>query len=153
MPCWRSGRSWASQEDRKPADPFPGLSAEVTACMPGFQQGRRVAKEGHRNRPEDLRAAVQGSHLAETAEDNRPVAEGVHHSHLAVEEVHHNRLVAAEGAGPKEARVSKRSDEVCEKQRKDDVAKMTRTYPGGPPPYCCCCDPYGGWFCPYEGCG
>lgn len=91
--------------------------------MPGFQQGRRAAKEGHRNRPEDLRAAVRGSHLAEAEEGNRLVAEGVHHSRLAVEEVRRSHLVAAEEVDPKDIHVSKRFSEVCAKQRKTQCRK------------------------------
>lgn len=130
MPCWRSGRSWASQGDRKPGGPFPELFAGATACMPGFQQGRRVAKEDHRNRPEDLRAVVQGSHLAGAGEGNHPVAEGVHHSRLAVEEVHHKCLVAAEEADPREAHVSKRLQSMRgkkkEKRCRKDVTNISR---------------------------
>lgn len=98
--------------------------------MPGFQQGRRVAKEGHRNRPENLRAVVQGSHLAEAGEDNRLAVERVHHSRLAVEEVHHNRLVAAEEADPREAHVSKRCYQSVRETKKTrcrkDVTNISR---------------------------
>lgn len=66
--------------------------------MPGSQQDQRAAKERHRNRPEDLRAAVQGSHLAEAEEGNRLVAGEVHHNRLAVGEVRRSHLAAAEGA-------------------------------------------------------
>jgi hypothetical protein len=98
--------------------------------MLGSRQGQRVAKEGHRSRPEDLRAAVLGNHLAEAEEGNRPVAEGVPHSRLAVGEVRRNCLVAAEEAGPKEDHVSKLFSEVCAKQKErrchKDVTNISR---------------------------
>lgn len=60
-------------------------------------------------------------------------------------------LLTLWGLALEKTHVSKRLGRRYEKQRKHDVAKMSRTYPGGPPPYCCCCDPCGGWLCPYEG--
>jgi hypothetical protein len=63
--------------------------------MPGSQQDRRAAREGHRIVVlEDLRAAVQGIHLVEAEEGSHPAAEGV------VPEVHHKRLAVAEEVGP-----------------------------------------------------
>jgi hypothetical protein len=61
--------------------------------MPGSQQDRQAAREGHRSRlvvPEDLRAA--GIHLAEAGEGSHPV----------VPEVRRNRLAVPEEVGPTE---------------------------------------------------
>jgi hypothetical protein len=62
--------------------------------MPGSQQDRQAAREGHRSRlvvPEDLRAAV---HI-------RP-AEAGEGSHPVVPEVRRNRLAVPEEVGPTE---------------------------------------------------